>query len=93
MGALQQHAPIAAQSEQKSAVQVESLNDFGGPLKGCVAASYKNNVVVYPTQHPAGSAVSHKALWQAHEAFITSLHRSRYSIQLYSGAADGTLNM
>ena len=70
--------------------QVQSLTDFGGPLTACAAVSYKNFIVIYPT---AGTAASlPKAVWIAHSTTITKMHCSRYTVDLYSGALDGSIS-
>jgi hypothetical protein len=71
-------------------VQVQSLQALGGPLKNCAVASYKQTITVYSTDK--GAAALPKISWEAHGAFITCLHCSKYSRDLYSAAVDGTIS-
>ena len=74
---------------------VVSLNNFGGPLAGHCAASYGGGIAIWDAgtaQRPA-SPQAPRAVWKAHDALITSMHSGAFGLQLYSGAADGIVNM
>lgn len=73
-------------------LQVVSLHPLGGPLTTCCAASFGGSIVVYPTTIAPGEIPKAKAVWTAHRADVTSLHRSLHGMQLFSGAHDGSIH-
>lgn len=74
---------------------VVSLNNFGGPLTAHCAASYGGGVAIWGTaaaQNPA-SPQAPRAVWKAHDALITAIHAGDFGLNLYSGAADGSVHL
>lgn len=45
------------------------------------------------TNSSAAGGPAPRALWKAHDALITCLHKSSFGLLLYSGAADGKVHM
>lgn len=86
----------------QNCLAVASLHSFGGPLTETCVASYGGALVVWPVgtaSKPAASNTSKpgdqapKALWKAHDALITALHRSSFGLMLFSGDAAGNVHM
>lgn len=69
---------------------MQSLQPIGGPLRSCAAVSYKQTITVYSIDK--GVNVPAKITWDAHKAFVTCLHCSSYSLDLYSAAVDSTIS-
>ncbi|KAL4419287.1 hypothetical protein ABPG77_008337 [Micractinium sp. CCAP 211/92] len=79
-----------------------SLSTLGGALAETAVASYGGALVVWPVGNASRPAASNaaqpgeaapKALWKAHSALITALHRSPFSLALFSGDAAGKVHM
>lgn len=79
-----------------------SLSSFGGPLAETAVASYGGALVVWPVGNASKPAASNaaqpgeavpKALWKAHNALVTALHRSPFGLTLFSGDAAGKVHM
>lgn len=85
------NATFLSETLLRAALQVESLHTLGGPMKGCVAASYKDEVSVYSTLAVTPSAQP-KTTWQPHNGFVSQLHRSSYGIDLFTAAVDGSIH-
>lgn len=69
--------------------QAVSLHIWGGPLTATCAAAFDDMVVVMPMTKTLGRPIPVKAQWKAHSGGVSALHRSSFSIQLYTGGGDG----
>ena len=70
-----------------------SLHGLGGALRNCCAGTYKQHIVVYPIPDRSARLVAPKASWQAHEGDVTALLPCRYSMQLFTGGAEGSVHV
>ncbi|PRW60909.1 WD40 repeat [Chlorella sorokiniana] len=92
----------ASKIQGQNCLAVASLHSFGGPLAETVVASYGGALVCWSVGNASKPAASNsatpgsaapKALWKAHDALITALHKSSFGLSLFSGAADGKVHM